>query len=158
MQYRKQIANYAWGQVFVPKPLKQILSAAVLLAALVLTVGCGGGGGGSTDPSGVVITGTVKSYQDTNQAVPNATVTIATYSAKSDSTGKFRIVMAENVMEPTFTVAPPTGYLSWWAYYGGKEVKASAIPTPLPLYNGKDLGTIQLWDIDSGGPPPGPFW
>lgn len=154
MQYEKQIAIYASGLEFVPKPWKQIL-----LAALVLVAGCGGGGGGggsNPEPSGVVITGTVKSYQDSNKAVPNATVTIATYSAKTDSKGKFRIVMAQNVVEPTFTVTPPTGYLSWWVYYGGSVVYANAIPTPLPLYNGKDLGTILLWDIESGGPPPPP--
>lgn len=141
---------------------KGILIATLLAGFVIIIAGCGGsgggGGGGGTQPSGVVITGRVMDYHDSSKGVAGATVTIASYSATTASDGRFRVVMAENVVEPTFSVSVPTGYLNWWAYYGGSAVHPSAIPTPLPLYNGKDLGTIYLWSTSNGGPIPPPIW
>ena len=136
---------------------KQTIIAAIIVAALTLA-GCGGGGGGGSQSSSVVVTGRIVNYQDQTKGVPNATVTLSTYSDQTDANGNFSIEMPELVVNPTFSVTPPTGFYSAWALYNSEGVSPSAIPTPLPLYDGKNLGTVYLWDLSGGGPPPPPSW
>jgi len=132
----------------------KIAVALAIMTLASITGGCGGGGSGpSPSDTGIVVKGRVVLYQAQTQGVAGARVTIANYSGTSDSQGYFRIELAKNVVDPTFRITPPPSCYDYWAMYNARPVNPALLPTPLPLYNGKDLGNIYLWDRADVPPP-----
>lgn len=137
----------------------------MLLALIaVAVIGCGGGGGGSSDddnntPSdNYVLTGTVL-VNGTTTPIVNAIVTVGITTAKTNSSGQFRMELSTVPVAQTYSVngktaTPGEGYYDFWAKVNGTIYNAKSIPLPLAPKEGQNLGTIYL--ISYSQTPPAP--
>jgi len=118
----------------------------VSLTLLAVTAGCGGGGGGgSVQPRGSTVTGAVLDAA-TRAPIPNATVTVGTSSAVTDSNGGYT---ATNVPTGSQELrAAASGYLRFPA-----DAAPTFFVTVVP-------GTTTLDDlllVPATQPPPPPL-